>query len=360
MTIHSGRKQILAALFLCCTCLLSGCSEKKSGSVQEENLNKYTNTDFAMGTVISQTVYSYGEDPTFSCVEKLNELENHMISWRVEGSEIEQVNKSAGKKEGIEISETLAGYLKQTFLLSQKSEGKLDLTVGDLSRLWNIDGEDGKEEIPEEKNITGLLKNIGYEKIKQEGNKIWVPENISLDLGAVGKGIGCDEVYQILAQDKDIQGAVISVGGSIFTYGEKTDGSLWNVGIVNPRSEEGDLLGTLLVEGGKFISTSGDYEKYFMKDGKRYHHILDPDTGYPAESGLISVTVQCDSGLLSDGLSTACFILGKEKGLKLLKEYGAEGILVDEDKNIILTEGLKEQFHLEDHQYTLQGGENEK
>jgi thiamine biosynthesis lipoprotein len=150
-----------------------------------------------------------------------------------------------------------------------------------------------------------------------------------------------------------VSGAVISVGGSIVTYGQKDDGSDWSVAIAGPRSEEGDYLGILSVSGDKFVSTSGDYEKYFIKDGKRYHHILDPDTGYPAESGLISTTVLCDSGLLSDGLSTACFVLGAEKALDLLEEYGAEGILVDEEKNIYLTDGIAEQFTLLDDGYQI-------
>ena len=103
-------------------------------------------------------------------------------------------------------------------------------------------------------------------------------------------------------------------------------------------------MGYVSLEGTRYISTSGDYEKYFEQDGKRYHHILDPHTGYPARRGLISVTVICGSGLLSDGLSTACFVLGKEKALDLLDQYGAEGILVDENKNVVMTEGIRDSY----------------
>ena len=231
-------------------------------------------------------------------------------------------------------------------ILSEKSGGKLDPTIGKLTRLWNIDGEDSKEEIPDQKEIENLLKDIGYERIIQNDRNVTMERNVSLDFGAVGKGIGCDEIDRLLKEDDAVEGAVISVGGSILTYGEKEDGEPWTVAIADPRSEEGNYLGTLGIEGEKFISTSGDYEKYFIKDGERYHHILDPDTGYPAKSGLISTTVVCDSGLLSDGLSTACFILGREKAFHLLEEYGAEGILVDEDKNVYVTEGLKSSFIL--------------
>jgi thiamine biosynthesis lipoprotein len=339
---------------------MAGCESTESASTgqteesqEAEQKHTYTNTDFAMGTVISQTIYSIGEDKTTDYVSLLEEIEDNLISWRVEGSEIDQINQSAGTKEGIQVSDKTAGYLAQTLLLAQKSGGKLDPTIGKLSRLWNIDGEDATEEIPDQEEIDRLLSETGYEQVVQDQNQIVLPEDVSLDFGSVGKGIGCDEIYNELKADPDVSGAVISVGGSIVTYGQKDDGSDWSVAIAGPRSEEGDYLGILSVSGDKFVSTSGDYEKYFIKDGKRYHHILDPDTGYPAESGLISTTVLCDSGLLSDGLSTACFVLGAEKALDLLEEYGAEGILVDEEKNIYLTDGIAEQFTLLDDEYQI-------
>lgn len=349
--------KLVLQMFIFCFVLAgsTGCqsgneSQKESATdMIKENtgeIQQYTNTDFAMGTVISQTVYTSGVDKTASYVKLLEEIENDLISWRVEGSEIDKVNQSAGKEEGVELSEKTAGYLAQTLILSEKSGGKLDPTIGKLTRLWNIDGEDGKEEIPEQKEIDSLLEDVGYERIVQNDRHITLEKDVSLDFGAVGKGIGCDEIDKLLKEDETITGAVISVGGSILTYGEKENGEPWTVAIADPRSEEGDYLGTLSIEGEKFVSTSGDYEKYFIKDGERYHHILDPDTGYPAKSGLISTTVLCDSGLLSDGLSTACFILGREKALDLLEEYGAEGILVDEEKNIYMTEGIKSMFTL--------------
>lgn len=355
---QGGRKEkLIGKLLILCLFLAgnTGCQagnemrkEETTEVVKAETgeVQQYTNTDFAMGTVISQTVYTSGEDKTAGYVKRLEEIENDLISWRIEGSEIDKVNQSAGKEEGIEVSEKTAGYLAQTLILSEKSGGKLDPTIGKLTRLWNIDGEDSKEEIPDQKEIENLLKDIGYERIIQNDRNVTMERNVSLDFGAVGKGIGCDEIDRLLKEDDAVEGAVISVGGSILTYGEKEDGEPWTVAIADPRSEEGNYLGTLGIEGEKFISTSGDYEKYFIKDGERYHHILDPDTGYPAKSGLISTTVVCDSGLLSDGLSTACFILGREKAFHLLEEYGAEGILVDEDKNVYVTEGLKSSFIL--------------
>ena len=129
-------------------------------------------------------------------------------------------------------------------------------------------------------------------------------------------------------------------------YGEKPDQSPWRVAIKDPRDPEGDYLGAITLEGGEFLSTSGDYERYFMENEKRYHHILDPKTGYPVWNGLTSVTVVCDSGLFADGLSTACFVLGKEKALPLLEKYGADAVFAEEDHKVYLTEGMKERFEL--------------
>lgn len=183
-------------------------------------------------------------------------------------------------------------------------------------------------------------------------SSIYIEDQCTLDLGAVGKGIACDVAQNYLKQQKEVSGAVIAVGGSILLYGSKADGSNWNVAVQNPRGKDGEAMGVLSLSGTTNVSTSGDYEKYFMQNGKRYHHILDPSTGYPAESSLISVTVVSDNGLLSDGLSTACFVLGKEKGERLLETYGAEGVFIDQNKKVTVTKGLKDKFTILNEEYT--------
>ena len=182
-------------------------------------------------------------------------------------------------------------------------------------------------------------------------SSIYIGDKCTLDLGAVGKGIACDVVQDYLKKQKEVSGAVIAVGGSILLYGSKADGSDWNVAVQNPRGQDGEAMGVLSLSDTTNVSTSGDYEKYFTQDGKRYHHILDPSTGYPADSGLISVTIVSDSGLLSDGLSTACFVLGKEKGEKLLETYGAEGVFIDQNKKVTVTKGLKDKFTILNKEY---------
>ena len=227
----------------------------------------------------------------------------------------------------------------------------MDPTMGRVIRLWDIDGED--PHIPSDDKLNSMLENVGYDKVTLDGNKVTMPEGVTLDLGAAGKGIGCDAAKKILDADKNVSGMILNLGGSsVMSYGSKPDGSAWQVAVTDPRDTEGDYLGVVTLNGTEFLSTSGDYEKYFVEDGVRYHHILDPATGYPARSGLTSVTVVCD-GLNADGLSTACFVLGKEKAEELLKKYNADGLFVDDSDHVWMTEGMKERFQLLKDTYSI-------
>ena len=175
-----------------------------------------------------------------------------------------------------------------------------------------------------------------------------------LDLGAVGKGYGCDMAAEYL-KVTDAAGACVALGGSIVVYGSKPDGIAWKVGVKDPRAGEGTIMGVISFGDGEtaFVSTSGDYEKYFEQDGRRYHHILDPRTGYPAWNGTIAATVVCDNGLTSDALSTLCMLMDKDKAMKTIQEYGAEAVIIDEDKNVYVSEGLKDRFTITAEDYKL-------
>lgn len=209
--------------------------------------------------------------------------------------------------------------------------------------------------IPAQEELDKLLKETGYEKLELDGNKVTLKDGATLDLGAAGKGIGCDLVMDLLKNEKEVSGMILNLGGSsVMAYGEKPDQSDWRVAVKDPRDPEGEYLGAITLKGGEFLSTSGDYERYFMENGKRYHHILDPETGYPVWNGLTAVTVVCDSGIMADGLSTACFVLGKEKALPLLEKYGADALFADENHKVYLTEGMEERFELMKDTYKVQ------
>ena len=381
------KKRILSIIMAGCLLLsMTACSSDKrntksaseqttaDASTSTTSPQEYSKNDFVMSTVLSEKIYGT-KDVTQDIKEELDKLEKEQLSWREDSSVVSQINADAQKGTKTKLDSNMTSWVETSLELAKRSNGAFDPTIGRLTRLWNIEGDNPK--VPSKQEIKNTLKDTGYTKIHLEKvesqstattkknvdkdikdntdesvSSIYIEDQCTLDLGAVGKGIACDVAQNYLKQQKEVSGAVIAVGGSILLYGSKADGTNWNVAVQNPRGQDGEAMGVISLSGTTNVSTSGDYEKYFMQNGKRYHHILDPSTGYPAESGLISVTVVSDNGLLSDGLSTACFVLGKEKGQKLLETYGAEGIFIDQNKKVTVTKGLKDKFTILDEEYT--------
>lgn len=396
------KKQILSIIMAGCLLLsMTACSSDKKNtksaseqttadtSTSTNSPQEYSKTDFVMSTVLSEKIYGT-KDVTQDIKEELDKLEKDQLSWREDHSVVSKINADAQKGIKTKLDSDMTSWVEDSLELAKRSNGAFDPTIGRLTRLWNIEGDNPK--VPSKQEIKNTLEDTGYTKIHLEKvesqntantkknvdkdikdntaknketsedtsqntntnesvSSIYIGDKCTLDLGAVGKGIACDVVQDYLKKQKEVSGAVIAVGGSILLYGSKADGSDWNVAVQNPRGQDGEAMGVLSLSGTTNVSTSGDYEKYFMQDGKRYHHILDPSTGYPADSGLISVTIVSDSGLLSDGLSTACFVLGKEKGEKLLETYGAEGVFIDQNKKVTVTKGLKDKFTILNKEY---------
>ena len=396
------KKQILSIIMAGCLLLsMTACSSDKGNmkpafeqttadaSIETSSPQEYSKTDFVMSTVLSEKIYGT-KNVTQDIKEELDKLEKDQLSWREDHSVVSKINADAQKGIKTKLDSDMTSWVEDSLELAKRSNGAFDPTIGRLTRLWNIEGDNPK--VPSKQEIKNTLEDTGYTKIHLEKvesqntantkknvdkdikdntaknkeksedtstntntnesvSSIYIGDKCTLDLGAVGKGIACDVVQDYLKKQKEVSGAVIAVGGSILLYGSKADGSDWNVAVQNPRGQDGEAMGVLSLSGTTNVSTSGDYEKYFMQDGKRYHHILDPSTGYPADSGLISVTIVSDSGLLSDGLSTACFVLGKEKGEKLLETYGAEGVFIDQNKKVTVTKGLKDKFTILNKEY---------
>ena len=315
--------------------------------------------DTAMGTVISQTIYVTSEEKGTEKIanvilQKLDDLEQQELSWRIESAEVAQINGAAGDGEKV-VSEEMAELLQNCLKISEDSEGALDISIGQLSRLWNIDAwaasDDPQDyQIPEAEQIATALQTTGWQRIRllqgaDGSRKVSIPEGMQLDLGAVGKGVALEEIRRILEEHSEVSGAVISVGGSILTYGSRQKGGAWQIAVTDPLNPS-ESVGVLTLDGEYCVSTSGDYERYVEVDGVRYHHILDPRTGSPARSDVAGVTIVTKDGFLSDALSTACFVLGQEEGRKLLKKYDAEGLFIDHEGNISMTDGMQEYFHL--------------
>lgn len=319
-------------------------------------------TDTAMGTVIQQTFYAPDEEMADAVSDAVKvllvQMEEQKLSWRLETSEIYAANSMAGSKEGYLMSNEMTRVIIQCLDLSRRTEGAFDVTIGSVVRLWNIDswtagGQVGDYILPEREILQQELGNCGYEELRLEPvisgengeilqARVFLPAGMQLDLGAVGKGLALDRILDRL-RDSKISGAVISVGGSVLTYGEKPDHTDWKVGIVNPL-DTAEYIGILGLKGQWCVSTSGDYERCVEVDGVRCHHIIDPATGMPADRAVHSVTILTKDGLLSDALSTACFVLGAEKGMELARQYGAEALFVTTEGEIVMTEGMRSFF----------------
>lgn len=320
--------------------------DKRTQMSLDEGQTQYS---FAMGTSVSVTLYGYPESDYKKIEQEIQKLDEAVLSWRTEGSELYTLNHSYMAGEPYSLSDQLYTALRQAYNVCRDSEGALDITIRPLASLWNIEAATESEFcVPEAAQITQTLSKVGFETLEfGETQAITIRDTGRvLDLGAVGKGFALDVVHGKL-QELNISGATISVGGSILVYGEKKDGSDFRVAIRNPQGSAEDRIGYLefAPNSNVCISTSGDYEKYIELNGIRYHHILSRATGYPAESELSSITVVCQNGLYSDALSTACYVLGYEKSLDLLKRYHAEAVFIDKENQVTITEGLQDIFH---------------
>lgn len=307
-----------------------GCTACKKGE------NKAAISGYAMDTAMSIVVYSQSEADAknvASAIQKsVSELEN-IISWSIDSSAVAKLNKSGTVK-----SHTLAEIIGAVNPLCADSGGEFSLLMRPLCELWNVTAEHPK--VPDKAAIDELLPVCGGDVIVS-GDEVNIPQNAKLDLGSVGKGAAGDKAAAILK--KNNASGIVSVGGSIAVFGSKPDGSNWSVSISDP-DDINRSVGTLSIDKNCFISTSGNGERYFIQDGKRYHHIISAVSGYPAETGLRSVTAVTDSGLMSDALSTACFLLGYQKSLPLLEKYGAEAVFITNGGSVITTDGLKSSF----------------
>lgn len=302
--------------------------------------------DYRMGTSVSVTVYGEkAEDEAEIVFAGIDRLDGQVLT--LEADKL-LANKTEG--EPYLVSDELYRAIEQSLDICEKSNGALDITIQPLIDLWGIERAHVQSfEPPSDEKIKEALENVGYENVKtfvsdddeKIKNIIIEKSFVSLSMGAIGKGYALDIAKEELIKD-GAKGACVIVGGSVLLYGVKPDGEAFTVGIRDPKGKADDIIGQLTFGGNVnvCISTSGDYEKYVEADGVRYHHILDGKTGYPANSGLSSVTVVCESGLVSDGLSTACFVLGYEESLELLKMYNAEAVFIDKEGNITVTDGL--------------------
>lgn len=303
--------------------------------------------EFAMGTFITQKVYGKnGELAIKQAVERIRSLEG-LLTFNAPGGDINKLNESAGKVP-VELDPITIEVIKKAQEVSVWSNGVFDVTIGPLVKSWGIGSK--TQRIPSTEEIHNLLPLINYKDIEIGVHTVFLKKpGQMIDLGGIAKGYAGDKVIEIY-KAHGIQSAFVNLGGNVITLGSKPDGSPWVVGVANPRPGEGlnsprEIGAVSVVD--KAVVTAGDGERFFVQDGKRYHHILNPHTGYPAQSDLLSVTLITDSSLDADAFDTAVFILGLEKGFDLVEKHdGIEAIFITTDKKIYITDGLKGNFEL--------------
>lgn len=300
----------------------------------------FKETRSSMYTIVSITVVSPTEDQAQKAINaSFAELDRlaALLNFYSDTSEISMINKQAGVNP-VKVSKDTLDILEKAVYVSEMTEGAFDVTVGSLVKLWDIQN----KVIPDKKSIEEQLQIVGYRNIvldKTASTVFLKRKGAQIDLGGIEKGYAVDKVVDVLHQN-GIRSGIVAVGGEIRSFGKKPDGTSWVVGVQNPRQKgPGDEVIATVELSDKALSTSGDYMNYFEKDGVRYHHLLDPMTGYPSRQ-CGSATIVADDNTTADGFAKL-FILGPEKGLAIAKKLGFDVLFIDCKGGIVMSDGLK-------------------
>lgn len=323
-------KNWLSAALLSAAFLLTGCSGAPSQEPESA-------TFFAMDTAMDFTVY--GDAALLDEAETLIGSLEEQVSVTDEHSDIYAIDHTGSGS----LSGNAAELMAQALELCRRTGGALDISVYPIVRAWGFTT--GSYQVPDEEAIQSLLPLVDYTQIQYDAatGVVTLPEGMEIDLGSVAKGYAGQLAAQML-RDSGVQSALLNLGGNVQTVGTKPGGSPWQIGIKDPKGE--DAMMVLSVED-QAVVTSGGYERYFEQDGQTYWHIMDPSTGHPADSGLISVTIVGDEGVVCDGLSTALFVVGLEKAADLwAQSCDFEAVFVTASGEVYITEGLRDHFAL--------------
>lgn len=318
--------------------LLSSCSPQK-----EKIFRKNT---ILMDTLITINVVSDSEDKAekaigsaFSVIEDLD----NKLNFFSDKSELFMINKNAGISE-VKVSLETLDVIEKAVFVSEMTEGSFDPTIGPEISLWDFNA----HKKPDDKSIKARLNLVNYKLIvidKEKSTVYLKKKGMLIDLGGIAKGYAADKAVEELKKH-GVKAVLVSCAGDIRAFGLKPDGKAWKVGIRNPRQKgkENEVIATIELKD-MAVSTSGDYERYFIIDNIRYHHILDPKTGYPA-SGVQSVSVMTEKGVNTDAFSTAIFVLGPVRGFKIFEKMGFEGVIIDGNGKMQISSGLRNKIEL--------------
>ncbi|MBP1890164.1 thiamine biosynthesis lipoprotein [Clostridium moniliforme] len=321
-----------------------------------ENSRECFKNIFLMDTIIDLKYYGKNSEKAMNeSINKLREIDNNM-SLSKSDSEMVKINNNAGKR-SVKVNDGFLNVINKAIYYGRLSDGAFDISIRPVDKLWGIGTKN--ERIPKEKEIKENLKFVNYKNIETDNFNKTVflrNKNMAIDLGGIAKGYAADELVKIL-KENNIKSGLINLGGNIYAYKKDKNDKPFNIGIQDPKEENGQIFAIIKVKN-KSVVTSGNYERYFIKNGKRYHHIMDPRTGAPSESGIISSTIISDKSIDGDALSTATFILGVKKGMELINSLsGVEAIFVTNDNKVYTSLGLNnDNFKITNERYHYEKG----
>ena len=305
---------------------------------------------FAMDTYM--TLVAYGDKAQDALAEAgraINALEQQLSRTR-ENSDVWCINHGGGQ-----VDLTTARLVEQSFRFSDETDGAFDITIAPLVDLWAINSD--SPHVPTQAEIDALLPLVGVEHIHVDGDAVTLDKGCAIDLGGIAKGYASDRVAEIFAEH-GIKSGTVSLGGNVYVCGKRPDGNPWNVAVQDPK---GEGYACVLSLSDTFAVTSGGYQRFFTaEDGTVYQHIIDPATGYPVQSDLLSVTVVCSNGTRADAYSTALYVMGEEAAIRFWEsrqggDHAFEAVFITTDGRIVCTPGLTDQFvPQEDASYEVQ------
>lgn len=345
-------------LFSACALILSGCgSSGKDASGTSDTASQKSaikqQSYFIFDTIVTVKIYDERADQKqFKDIENLLKDIDSRLNRTKDTSELAKIHAASGKQ-AVAVTPESYDLIAKSLDYAKRTEGRFDPTVGPIVDLWNIGHENAK--VPDAKKLAETLKLVDYKDVTLNPDKHEIKlnrEGMELDMGSIGKGYAADRIADYL-RTNGFPSAIIDLGGNIFAVGPKPGGSDWTIGVQDPDESRGNQIGKMRVTD-KTIVTSGVYERYFVENGKHYHHILDPANGYPVDNGLSSVTIVTNNSTDADALSTSLFALGVEKGLKFLEaDPNIEAIFITTDHKVYVTSGIKKIFELTNEKYKI-------
>lgn len=330
----------------CCFCCSILCLLLFSSCMSKEPVSK---SGFYLNTFITITLYDSSEEALLDGCMEICEKYEQIFSRTREDSELYLLNSGSRNDENgyAQVSDELYELISLGIEYGALSQGALDITIAPVSSLWDFSSAEGEASVPSKEAIELSLALVDYRKVELlTGNRVYLPEGMALDLGAVAKGYIADRIKEYLLE-QGVGSAVINLGGNVLCIGSKSESEPFQIGVQKPFQDQNETVAVLKLSDASVV-TSGIYERCFTaEDGTFYHHILNPDTGYPCENELVSVTIVAESSAQADALSTACFCMGLEEGMELLDSLPqVYGLFITEDGELHDSAGFTEAIEM--------------